>query len=38
VSWGSETAIGVQFGQRMERVGGLILIGIGLRVVLAHLT
>ena len=30
--------LGVRFGQRMERVGGLILIGIGLRVVLAHLT
>jgi len=29
--------LGVQFGKRMELVGGLILIGIGLRVVLSHL-
>jgi putative Mn2+ efflux pump MntP len=29
--------LGTQFGKRMELVGGLILIGIGLRVVLAHL-
>jgi putative Mn2+ efflux pump MntP len=29
--------LGVQFGKRMELVGGLILISIGLRVVLSHL-
>ena len=29
--------LGVQFGKRMELVGGLILIGIGLRVVVSHL-
>ena len=29
--------LGVRFGQRMELAGGLILIGIGLRVVFAHL-
>ena len=29
--------LGVQFGKRMELVGGLILIGIGLRVILSHL-
>lgn len=29
--------LGVQLGKRMELVGGLILIGIGLRVVLSHL-
>ena len=30
--------LGVQFGKRMSLVGGLILIGIGLRVVVTHLT
>ena len=30
--------LGVQFGRRMALVGGLILIGIGLRVVVTHLT
>ena len=29
--------LGSQFGKRMELVGGLILIGIGLRVLLSHL-
>lgn len=30
--------LGVQFGKRMALVGGLVLIGIGLRVVVTHLT
>ena len=29
--------VGIQFGRRMELVGGLILIGIGIRVVVSHL-
>ncbi len=29
--------LGVQFGKRMELVGGLVLIGIGLRVLISHL-